>query len=93
VVLCPGEEILPEHLPPALTKLGEPEPSPTVANVDLFTEIKSVERARITEALERCGGNQSKAARLLGVSRGTLIARIEEYGLARPLKGDAGPRK
>ncbi len=114
-VLCPGDVILPEHLPPALTKLGEPEPSPTVAggavpaassaaptqqgamtsgaNVDLFTEIKSVERARITEALERCGGNQSKAARLLGVSRGTLIARIEEYGLARPLKGDAGPRK
>jgi DNA-binding NtrC family response regulator len=66
---------------------------PSGANVDLFTEIKSVERARITEALERCGGNQSKAARLLGVSRGTLIARIEEYGLARPLKGDAGPRK
>ena len=114
-VLCPGEEILPEHLPPALTKRGEPEPSPTVAprsvppgssaaptqpgampsgaNVNLVTEIKSIERARITEALARCGGNQSKAARLLGVSRGTLIARIEEYGLARPLKGDAGATK
>ena len=63
------------------------------ANVDLVTEIKSIERARITEALARCGGNQSKAARLLGVSRGTLIARIEEYGLARPLKGDAGRRR
>jgi len=114
-VLCPGEEILPEHLPPTLTKVGEPEPSPSVArgavpagssaeptqpgampsgaNVDLSTEIKSIERARITEALERCGGNQSKAARLLGVSRGTLIARIEEYGLTRPLKGDAGRRR
>jgi DNA-binding NtrC family response regulator len=113
-VLCPGDVILPEHLPPALTKLGEPERLRTVArsavlapssppstetgdgksgaNDDLLTEIKLVERARIIEALERCGGNQSKAARLLGISRSTLVTRIEEFGLPRPQKG-AGERR
>jgi DNA-binding NtrC family response regulator len=49
-----------------------------------------VERARIVEALERCAGSQSEAARLLKISRGTLIARIEEYGLPRPRKGQGG---
>jgi transcriptional regulator with PAS, ATPase and Fis domain len=42
------------------------------------------ERQQIAQALAQCGGNQSRAARLLGMSRNTLIARIEKYGLARP---------
>ena len=43
------------------------------------------ERAAVIEALAKTGGNQSRAAALLGMSRNTLIARIEKYGLARPL--------
>jgi len=46
------------------------------------------ERARILRALERCAGNQTHAARLLGVSRRTLISRIERYSLPRPRKRD-----
>jgi two-component system response regulator AtoC len=44
------------------------------------------ERERILWALERCAGNQTKAARLLGISRRTLVARLEEYNLPRPRK-------
>jgi sigma-54 dependent transcriptional regulator, acetoin dehydrogenase operon transcriptional activator AcoR len=44
-----------------------------------------LERQQISDALARCGGNQSRAAKLLGISRNTLIARIERHGLARPL--------
>ncbi|HEX3480453.1 MAG TPA: sigma 54-interacting transcriptional regulator [Kofleriaceae bacterium] len=44
-----------------------------------------VERQQILDALARCGGNQSRAAKLLGMPRNTLIAKIERYGLARPL--------
>ncbi len=44
------------------------------------------EEARILGALEQCGGNQTEAAALLGISRGTLINRLDKYGLARPRK-------
>jgi transcriptional regulator with AAA-type ATPase domain len=43
------------------------------------------ERQQIRETLAQCGGNQTRAAKRLGMSRNTLIARIEKYGLARPL--------
>jgi DNA-binding protein Fis len=39
-------------------------------------------------ALEECAGNQTHAARLLGVSRRTLISRIERFNLPRPRKRD-----
>jgi DNA-binding NtrC family response regulator len=43
------------------------------------------EEQGIIDALAQCGGNQSRAAKMLGISRNTLIARIDRYGLARPL--------
>jgi hypothetical protein len=44
------------------------------------------ERDRIVEALEVCRGNQTRAAAILGMSRRTLISRIERYQLPRPRK-------
>ena len=38
-------------------------------------------RAVVREALRMTGGNRSHAARLLGLSRPTLLARMEKYGL------------
>ena len=38
-------------------------------------------RAVVLEALRQCGGNRSQAARLLGLSRPTLLARMDKYGL------------
>jgi len=35
----------------------------------------------ITEALNLTGGNRSQAAKLLGLSRPTLLAKIEKYGI------------
>jgi two-component system response regulator AtoC len=45
------------------------------------------ERARILKALEACGGNQTRAAKMLGIARRTLINRIEQFNLPRPKKG------
>jgi two-component system, NtrC family, response regulator AtoC len=42
------------------------------------------ERDRIISALDSCAGNQTRAARLLGVSRATLLRRLSAYGFARP---------
>ena len=35
----------------------------------------------IRQALEKTGGNRTKAAEILGVSRRTLLYRIKEYGI------------
>jgi two-component system, NtrC family, response regulator AtoC len=47
---------------------------------------EAVERAAIVEALERCAGNQTKAAHVLGISRRMLVARLGKYDLPRPRK-------
>ncbi|MCA9639518.1 MAG: helix-turn-helix domain-containing protein, partial [Myxococcales bacterium] len=44
------------------------------------------ERERIQTALEQARGNQTRAAELLGVSRRTLINRLERFKLPRPRK-------
>jgi DNA-binding NtrC family response regulator len=53
---------------------------------DARRAARDLERRRIAEAMERCGGNQTRAAKLLRISRRTLVARLTEYGFARPLK-------
>jgi two-component system, NtrC family, response regulator AtoC len=65
-------------LPHALQ--GAPQPT------SLRDEIDDVERRRILAALESCAGNQTRAARMLGISRSTLSARLEQFGLPRPRK-------
>jgi DNA-binding NtrC family response regulator len=54
--------------------------------VGLRDAVASSERAAIVAALEKCGGNQSRAAKLLGISRRTLLYRLDQYKIPRPLK-------
>ncbi len=43
--------------------------------------LSETEERMIRDALERAGGNKSKAARLLGITRRTLYGRLERYGI------------
>lgn len=43
--------------------------------------IREVERPLIQTVLAHAGGNQSRAAQLLGITRATLRNRIKRYGL------------
>ena len=66
--------------PVAAPPVGASAPERPVDDVD------TDERRRIMAALESCGGNQSDTAKLLGISRRTLINRIEKLKVPRPRK-------
>ncbi|MGE0545943.1 MAG: sigma 54-interacting transcriptional regulator [Kofleriaceae bacterium] len=53
---------------------------------DLRSGLESHERKLLIDALEKCNGNQTAAAKLLGISRRTMLNRIAAYGLPRPRK-------
>ncbi|WP_242342143.1 sigma-54-dependent transcriptional regulator [Anaeromyxobacter terrae] len=57
----------------------EPPPEGTLS---LREHLEAVERSLIVKALAATGGNQSEAARRLGVSRSAFIDRLKKYGLA-----------
>jgi transcriptional regulator with GAF, ATPase, and Fis domain len=94
LLLAEGLPIGPEHLP-----FGRNRPSGFVPRVEVHTDepVSSqplfaltgkelAERRSIVNALARAAGNQSRAAVLLGVSRSTLLSRLDAYRIRRPRK-------
>lgn len=75
----PRIEVVEEHVPS--TRVVFP-PGPRAQ-----PDGRDTERARVLDALATCGGNQTRAAKLLGFSRRTLINRLDEFQLPRPKKG------
>lgn len=82
VLLSQGDQVDPMTLPAG--DLGD-----DAAKARLRSDLAAFERQRIVEALEKCAGNQTKAAQLLGISRRTLVSRLSEYNLPRPRGGGA----
>lgn len=54
--------------------------------VRLRDAMEDMERQRILDALRACGGNQTRTAEVLGISRRTLLNRLDQYGVPRPRK-------
>ena len=67
-----------QHLPPDVVQAQRsiPEPAPLDAR-DLTLETQ--ERMHIARVLEQCGGNRSRAARLLGISRVGLYKKLLRF--------------
>jgi len=68
-LLCRGDVILPEHLPPTLSgnaEAAEPDEG----------RLSQVERATILATLAECEGNRTHTARKLGISRRALIYKL-----------------
>ena len=90
LVLCDASEIQSVHLPAELSdggdlaggvrSLGSFAALPA-GGIELAEVVSELERQLVEDAMERCGGNQTEAARLLSISRDQLRYRLEKYGL------------
>ena len=49
--------------------------------IDFYDEVQRYEIELIKTALNKCGGNQTQAARLLRMKSTTLNAKMKHYGL------------
>jgi DNA-binding NtrC family response regulator len=52
------------------------------SGISLIETVEEMEKRLIQEALERTGGNKTKAAELLGITRKIMRYKAEKYGLA-----------
>mgnify|MGYP000303696315 FL=1 len=81
VILSPGREITEDQLPPEIVKRDRQ------VELDEFklpkngVNLNDLEKSLIKQALDMTNDNQTEAARLLGITRHTLIYRMEKYGL------------
>jgi len=80
VLLAGNATITPTHLP--VEKAQPTDQGRVVPDAD------EEGRRRILDVLSACGGNQSRAAKQLGMSRGALIRRLTWYRIIRPRKPD-----
>ena len=80
-VLCGGEVIDVGDLPDSLRARGADRAAADGDDLSLHAAVARVEKELIVRALERAKGNRSAAARLLGIARPQLYAKLEEHGL------------
>ena len=84
MVVCEGDELLPEHLP---VSMGTPRTTPRSdatgsqrENGEMPT-LEELERKHIKMALEASEGNRGHAARILGISERNLYRKLKDYRL------------
>jgi len=85
VLMCSGAMIDEDDLPDTI-RLRHPGAQRSRKPNEIFLPgrvptMEEVERAAIAHALNETGGNRTRAAQLLGISRQTLRSKIERYGL------------
>ena len=83
VLVCDADEILPEHLPPAV--LREQAPAAPAGEADgLIEAVERLERSMILAAMDRNNWVKARAARALGVTERILAYKMNNLGIEKP---------
>ncbi len=80
-ILLPGQTIEPGNLPAEFSRTASTDGSGHIVLPETGLSLEQVEIELIRQALARTNGNRSRSARLLGISRDTLLYRMQKYGL------------
>jgi len=80
VIVCAGDLVRGEHLPPLGTSVAPVAPT-TEAEVvvPVGTTVEDAERELILRTLKQTGGNKTRAAEILGISLKTLHNKLHKY--------------
>jgi DNA-binding NtrC family response regulator len=81
MILSGGAEIRPQHIQLPEPVLARPKPG-EAGGAKPSGALYDVERTMLKEAMRKAGGNKSKAAKLLGITRRMLYTKLEKFGLA-----------
>jgi len=81
-ILLSGQTINPENLPHEFSSCITAPTDSAFLLPEIGIELDALEADMIFQALARTKGNRSKSARLLGISRDTLLYRIQKHGIA-----------
>jgi len=76
VLLSRGELILPDHLPARVLEAGK---SAGAAETTDLERLEEVERQAIFQTLRQHNSNRTETARALGISRRTLIYKLQRF--------------
>ncbi|HHE74991.1 MAG TPA: sigma-54-dependent Fis family transcriptional regulator, partial [Desulfobacteraceae bacterium] len=79
-VTCQNAMIQPAHFPSTLSQAGKRSRAAKPASINM----QEIEKRELIEALEKAGGNKSKAAKFLGVSRVTVWNRMKRFNVDTP---------
>ncbi|MCW8836667.1 MAG: sigma-54 dependent transcriptional regulator [Rhodospirillales bacterium] len=85
VVLMGGRVVQPDHLPREISDaVSRPKSSAgySISLPDGGLNLSELEETLIRQALEKAHGNRSRAARLLGLTRDTMLYRMKKYEIA-----------
>ena len=83
VVLCNGTVITTDHLPPEVVEAAPSAPCHDAGRTcrDSIVSLEENERRYLAWVMEQSGGSTSRAAKLLGLNRGSLWRKLRRFNL------------
>jgi two-component system response regulator AtoC len=87
IILEDGVQVTPQFLPEQVTEASRITPREGSRGQDLFTlppggtSLEGVEESLVRQAVAQAGGNQTRAAQLLDISRDALRYKLKKFGI------------